>query len=49
MPLFKKMGMFPDVKQITAELNTKFDQLVAELRALGVKLDALLTAIQEKQ
>ena len=40
MALFKKMGMFPDVKQITAEVNAKFDQLLA-------KLEEILQAIKE--
>lgn len=38
-----------NVKEITAQVNAKFDLLVGELRALGVKLDAILTAIQQKQ
>ena len=52
MPLFKKtMGLFPkiDIDQITAQFQAKFDQLIGELRALGVKLDAILTAVQPKQ
>ena len=49
MPLFKKMGMFPDVGKLTDDLTAKFDQLIGEIRALGVKLDAILTAVQPKQ
>jgi hypothetical protein len=50
MPLFKRsMSMFPDVGKLTGDLTAKFDQLIAEIRALGVKLDAILTAVQPKQ
>lgn len=44
------MGLFPkiDVEAITATVEARFNELVDELRALGVKLDAIAQAIREK-
>lgn len=42
------MGFLPDVKGMTAKLEDHFQQLVAELRVLGDKLDGILDELRKK-
>jgi hypothetical protein len=42
------MGFMPDVKGLTAKLEERFQQLVAELRVIGDKLDTLIEQGKEK-
>lgn len=37
-----RAGMFPNMGEIRAELDTKFEELVTELRAIRAVLDAIL-------
>jgi hypothetical protein len=39
----------PDIGGIQADLNQKFDSLIQHIDALGLKLDALLAAQQDKK
>lgn len=45
MPLFKKMGMFPDIKGLTDKFDAKFGELVAKLD----EIKSVLIEIRDKQ
>lgn len=42
------MGLMPDVKGMTAKLEERFSQLIAEIRVLQDKLDTLIEQGKEQ-
>lgn len=42
------MGLMPDVKGMTAKLEERFAQLIAEIRVLQDKLDTLIEQGKEE-
>lgn len=43
------MGMFPDLKGMTAKLDERFAQMMAELQMMRETLEAILAEIRTQQ